>query len=328
MGDRLDLVHEQPEAGAEIDQARVESRPRWRIEDEADRIFLAADRERVNLERRLGGGDRRTDFEHVRAQNLMPIGREMVGVVLHERCAAGQPFAHDLHRPHERGGLPVALGAKAVTIRHQPLRSEPRKLPKPMQVLEGRREAVEPASLEERAQSELEPGAVKERLVTLAASAQFGRDLVSLLVFAGQGLRFPVRNGADRVRQFADAIAVGGEAELHLGRHLVAFGHRDLAHVVAEAAEFRTLPVVPCARGPHPGADPILNLRVRPMADDHLTAEPHARVDEARLAVAVRRLVQVHEVHVDRRPRQIATELGVEMQERLPKRVEPAHPHL
>ena len=181
MGDRLDLVHEQPEAGAEIDQARVESRPRWRIEDEADRIFLAADRERVNLERRLGGGDRRTDFEHVRAQNLMPIGREMVGVVLHERCAAGQPFAHDLHRPHERGGLPVALGAKAVTIRHQPLRSEPRKLPKPMQVLEGRREAVEPASLEERAQSELEPGAVKERLVPLAAFAQFGRDLVSLL---------------------------------------------------------------------------------------------------------------------------------------------------
>ena len=128
--------------------------------------------------------------------------------------------------------------------------------------------------------------------------------------------------------EIADAIAVGREAELHFGRNLVAFGDRDLAHVVAEAAEFGALPIVPGARRAHPGADAVLNLRVGPMADDDLARETHAGVDEARLPVAVRRLVQVHEVHVDRVPGQITTELGMEMDERLLKRVQPAHPHL
>jgi hypothetical protein len=46
-----------------------------------------------------------------------------------------------------------------------------------------------------------------------------------------------------------------------------------------------------------------------------------------RLPVAVRGLVQIHEVHVDRVPREVTIELGVEMRERLLKRVQPAHPH-
>ena len=64
------------------------------------------------------------------------------------------------------------------------------------------------------------------------------------------------------------------------------------------------------------------------MADDDFTRETHARVNEARLPVAMRRLVQVHEVHVDRVPGQVTTELGMEMHERLLQRVQPAHPHL
>ena len=46
-------------------------------------------------------------------------------------------------------------------------------------------------------------------------------------------------------------------------------------------------------------------------------AEPHAGLDEPELAVAVRGLVEVHEVHVDLRPRQLAVELRVQVQERL-----------
>ena len=63
------------------------------------------------------------------------------------------------------------------------------------------------------------------------------------------------------------------------------------------------------------------------MADNDFACETHAGVDEARLPVAVRRLVQVHEVHVDRVPGQVTTELGMEMDERLLQRVQPAHPH-
>ena len=57
------------------------------------------------------------------------------------------------------------------------------------------------------------------------------------------------------------------------------------------------------------------------MADDDLARETQAGVDEASFPVAVRRLVQVHEVHVDRVPGQVAIELGMEVDEWLLKRV-------
>ena len=163
--------------------------------------------------------------------------------------------------------------------------------------------------------------------MSAAGLAQFRRDRVQLLVFAGQGLRRAVGDGVHRLGEVADAIAVRGEAEFHLGGDLVALGDRDLAHIVAKAAEFRALPIVPGARGAHPGADAVLNFRVGPMAHDDFAGKTHARVDEARLPVAVRRLVKVHEVHVDRVPGQVAIELGMEMHERLFQRVQPAHPH-
>jgi hypothetical protein len=48
----------------------------------------------------------------------------------------------------------------------------------------------------------------------------------------------------------------------------------------------------------------------------------------AELAVAVSRLVEVHEVHVDLGPRKIEIVLGVQMQQRLPQRTQPGDPHL
>ncbi len=53
------------------------------------------------------------------------------------------------------------------------------------------------------------------------------------------------------------------------------------------------------------------------MANDHFAMHPQPRADEPELAAAVGRLVEVHEVHVDRRPRDLAIELRVQMQQRL-----------
>ena len=152
-------------------------------------------------------------------------------------------------------------------------------------------------------------------------------DLVAFLVFVRQGLRLGVRNGVDCVGKIAHAVAIDCEAELHFGPDLVAFGHGNLAHVVAETAELRALPIVPRARRAHPGTDPVLDFRVRPMADDDFAVQAHARMQEPRLAVAMRGLVEVHEVHVDRRPGQVAIELRVQVQERLFQRIEAADPH-
>lgn len=85
---------------------------------------------------------------------------------------------------------------------------------------------------------------------------------------------------------------------------------------------------MPGVRRSHPRGDPLMNLAVGPVADDHLSTETQARVDEARLAVAVRRLIEVHEIHVDGSPRQVAVELGVKMEEGLFQQRQPAYPHL
>ena len=79
------------------------------------------------------------------------------------------------------------------------------------------------------------------------------------------------------------------------------------------------------ARGPRPDAG--LDVRVLPVADDRLAGHPEPGLDEPELSIAVRRLVQVHVVHVDLAPRQIAVELGVQVQQRHLERLKTRDPH-
>ena len=76
------------------------------------------------------------------------------------------------------------------------------------------------------------------------------------------------------------------EARLHLG--LVALGVRDVAHVVAEAADPELRRLVHADGGPHPGADAPLHGRVLPVTHDGLAGMAQARGDVGELAVAVR----------------------------------------
>ena len=64
------------------------------------------------------------------------------------------------------------------------------------------------------------------------------------------------------------------------------------------------------------------------MADHDGPLQPHPRGDEPELPVAVGGLIEVHEIHVDRGPGDLAIELRVEVQERLLEGREPADPHL
>jgi hypothetical protein len=210
---------------------------------------------------------------------------------------------------------------KSIAVGHQPLRREARELPQPVQIFERGGEALEAAVFQKGAQAQFEPRAIAERFVPGASLAQFGRDRVAVLVFVRQRLDLGVGDRVHLGHEIADSIAVGRKPELHFGRHLVALGDRDLTHVVAEPAELGALPIVPGSRRAHPGADAVLDLWVGPMADDHLARKTHAGVNETRFPVAVRGLVEVHEVHVDRVPGQVATELGMEMDKRLLERI-------
>jgi len=61
---------------------------------------------------------------------------------------------------------------------------------------------------------------------------------------------------------------------------------------------------------------------------DDLAGQSHAAAQEPELAAAVRRLVQVHKVHVNRRPGDVAIELRVQVRQRLAQRPQAADPHL
>ena len=140
------------------------------------------------------------------------------------------------------------------------------------------------------------------------------------------GLR--VAHLPDRRDQVAHAVAAHRVAELALRRDLVSLGDRDVAHVVAEAGELEPARLGPAAGRAHPGADPVVHFFVCEVAHDHLAALPQPRAGGPELAVAVGGLVQVHEVHVDRAPRQVAIALRVQVQVGLLQRREAGDPHL
>ena len=228
--------------------------PGGRVEDEPDGVVSAADRQRVDLARRAAAGDRRADLEHVRAQHLGHGIAEVVGVVLHERRAAGQAVAQHLEDPDQRGRLPVALGPEAVAVGHQPLDADARAAaagaPRSSNVSVN---APNAAVVEERPEARLDAGGAAQRGVPVAAGPQ-----------AGGRRRRPSRRrrrvrstsasgtASTRATRSAIAVAVDREAEPRLRLDLVALGHGDLAHVVAEAGDLEPVRLVPAdaRRGP------------------------------------------------------------------------------
>ena len=197
-----------------------------------------------------------------------------------------------------------------------------------MEVLERVRKRAEPAVGQETAQADLDPRSVAKRRGPLAARPELGDDVVFVGVGLDQGVDLGIRRRVDTSNEVANAVAVDAEAEPALGLDLVAVSHGDLAHVLAEAGDPAGFPVMPGGCGPAPRADTLLDLRVGPVPHDDLPLEPQARSDEAELAVAVGGLVQIHEVHVDLGPWDLAVVLGVEVEQGLAQSLETGDPHL
>ena len=67
---------------------------------------------------------------------------------------------------------------------------------------------------------------------------------------------------------------------------------------------------------------------ILPIAYDHLAADAHAGADVTEFTVAMGRLVQVHEVHVHRVPRNFLVELSVEVEQGFLQLLQAMDPHL
>ena len=98
--------------------------------------------------------------------------------------------------------------------------------------------APKPPSVEEVAQAQLDPRGVAQRLVPLAAGAQLGGDAGSVSSYSATSASTSrVGDRVDGGDQVVDAVGVDRDAEAQLRLDLVALGHRDVAHVVAEAGQ-------------------------------------------------------------------------------------------
>jgi len=86
------------------------------------------------------------------------------------------------------------------------------------------------------------------------------------------------------------------------------------SHVVAEPREFEVLGGIPPGGGARPAGDLGDHGGVGDVAHNCLAGDVEAAEDVAVLAIAVRSLVEVHEVEVDVVPRQGNVRLGVQVQ--------------
>ena len=64
--------------------------------------------------------------------------------------------------------------------------------------------------------------------------------------------------------------------------------------------------VVPCG-------ELVPYILILPKSGDHLTIDTQATSNESKLTITVGRLIQVHEIHIDLGPWQIAIELSMQM---------------
>ncbi len=264
----------------------------------------------------------------MRAQDGGAGAAEVVGVVLHEGDATGQALAHDLHQAHQQRRLPVALGAEAVAVGHEPLGADAGQLSQATEVLEGVHEGHRAVRGEEGAQAQLDAGRIAQRGTPLATGTQRRHHRVGLVVLGAEALHLGVGDLVHDRHQLVDRVGVAGRAQARLHLDLVAVGVGHLAHVVAEADDPQPAGLVGARGGAHPGPDAGLHGGVLPVARDDLARQPQPRHEVGELAVPVGGLVEVHEVHVDAAVGQAGAVLRVQVQEGLLQRLQPGDPHL
>ena len=81
-------------------------------------------------------------------------------------------------------------------------------------------------------------------------------------------------------------------------------------------------------RRSHPASDLLLHPLIRPVPYDNLPLDSHTAHNMSILPVPMRRLVLIHEVHINRVIRKFLIELCMQMTQRFPKFLQPQDPHL
>ena len=197
------------------------------------------------------------------------------------------------------------------------------------QIVEVGGEALGALGLEDGAQSQLGLGGIPYDLVVVGARLlHLGIVVVEAEVLGNELLDILILDGGVVLHQLADGAVVDVVSQTLLGLDLVAVGNGHVVHLVAEAENEHILSVGPSGAYAHPDADLVLRLLILPVSYYDLAAQAHACADVSELAVAVCRLVEVHEIHIHRIPRNLAVVLSVEVEQGLVELLQAVNPHL
>src|SRR5215472_18954710 len=128
--------------------------------------------------------------------------------------------------------------------------------------------------------------------------------------------------------QIANSKSADGVPQSHFRFDFVSLGYSYIAHVVAEARDLEVLCILPCSRSAQPCPEFGLDVFVLPKSNYYFPIKSHSAADEAEFAIAVGRLIQIHEIHVYRRPGQLLIELCVQMDQGLMQYPQSVNPHL
>lgn len=230
-------------------------------------------------------------------------------------------FAHGFQDGGHRCDLPVAFAAVAVALRHEVLGREAGQLFHAIEVLERVGEGFAALRIHHLLHSDLFARLIAD------GSDIVGRKIVLFAVNGHELVNFRFRDGVHFLDQIANGPCVDFPAEFLLDFDFIALGDSHVAHIVAETHDFHVLRDGDADGGLHPAADAGLHILVLPVPSDNLARLAQARADEAVFPVAVRGLIEVHEVHVDFFIGNLTVILGRKVQPRLLEHIQAVDPH-
>ena len=153
-------------------------------------------------------------------------------------------------------------------------------------------------------------------------------DGVGLLVFLNKCICLFVGYLLPVLHEVRYWIVVNMITKTLLKLNTVAIGNGYIVHVHTEHQTAYIVGIGYSCCNARPNGDALLSLGALPMTNNNLAGNTHAAADMTELDVAMSRLVEVHEVHVDGVPWQLCVILGVEVEKRLLECLQTLDPHL
>ena len=262
------------------------------------------------------------DLQHMRAQRILSARLQMIGVVLHKSGSAVFVFAHGFHDRQQRRHFPIALAAETVALRHQILSRQTRQLLQAVQILEGIRKGPAALTAQHPLDGDFLPGLIGNGLPV------FRGKIVFFQIRRHLGIDLIFRNRGHFRRQITYRPGIDLPAEFQLGLDFIALGHGNISHIVSKTHDLHVPGHGNANRRSHPAAQPLRRGRVLPIARDDFPRQAQPCPRETMLPVSMRRLVQVHEIHIDLVIGDIPVILRHKMAVGLPQSLQTAEPHL